>query len=161
MEDQSVTKEHRHIWMLRDFNRTRRLATQALFQRLELLDPGQPMMLFVLEHDRKKGIRPTQRELAQELDLSPATVTVSIKALLRKGYLRKLPDEDDLRKNRIEITEKGREAADKCRRAFDLLNEAMLRGFTESEIEEVSHYFARMSANLRAFAESEKEAFVP
>lgn len=142
-------------WLYRDLKRMHERATDAVFARLGLRDFGQPLLLFVLENYSDSGQIPTQRELARDLNLSPTTITVSLKSLERQGCVRKLPDESDMRKNRIEITDRGREVARNCRIAFDEIDEGMYCGFSEEEISLISSFYIRMTDNLQKLTESE------
>ena len=144
-------------WLYRDLKRMHELATSSVFME-QGLNIGQPLLLFVLEAQSDEGISPTQRDLADELNLSPTTVTMSIKSLERQGYVKKFSDASDMRKNRIEITDKGREIAKSCRRALDKVDEGMYLGFSDDEIALISSFFVRMTENLRKLTESANKA---
>ncbi len=144
-------------WLYRDLKRMHELATSSVFME-QGLNIGQPLLLFVLEAQSDNGINPTQRDLADELNLSPTTVTMSIKSLERQGYVKKFSDASDMRKNRIEITGKGREIAKSCRRALDKVDEGMYLGFSDDEIALISSFFVRMTENLRKLTESANKA---
>ncbi len=144
-------------WLYRDLKRMHELATSSVFME-QGLNIGQPLLLFVLEAQSDDGINPTQRDLADELNLSPTTVTMSIKSLERQGYVEKFSDVSDMRKNRIEITDKGREIAKSCRRALDKVDEGMYLGFSDDEIALISSFFVRMTENLRKLTESANKA---
>lgn len=135
-------------WLYRDLNRAHEQATSAVFSEFGIRNLGQPLLLFVLDKKSKKGEYPTQRELATELNLSPSTITMSIKSLEKHGCIRKLPDDADMRKNRIEITERGKEVSMLCHEAFDRVDEAMYLGFTAEEIALISSFYIRMRENL-------------
>jgi DNA-binding MarR family transcriptional regulator len=136
-------------WLFRDLKRIHELATTAVFEHYELSGFAQSLILFVLSHKSEDGEIPTQRELAYELNLSPTTITVAVKALVKQGCVRKLTDEEDMRKNRIEITDKGREVALSCRDALDKIDETMYLGFTPEEKELISSFYIRMTDNLK------------
>lgn len=105
---------------------------------------GQPPILFtLLETD---GC--TQKEIAQRLSISQATVAVSIRRLLKGGFISKSADDKDLRRNRIELTPKGREAALASRSENDRLFGQMCAGLSPDEIERLSEYFLRLGDNL-------------
>lgn len=144
-------------WLYRDLKRMHELATSSVFME-QGLNIGQPLLLFVLESQSNLGLNPTQRDLADELNLSPTTVTMSIKSLERQGCVRKFADEADMRKNRIEITDKGREIAKSCRRALDKVDEGMYLGFSDEEIALISSFFIRMTENLKKLTESANKA---
>ena len=154
-------RDNRHKepkWLFRDLKRMHELASSAVFSKLGLRDFGQPLLLFVLESYSDSGQIPTQRELARELNLSPTTITVSLKSLERQGCVRKLADDADMRKNRIEITDRGREVAQSCRVAFDKVDEGMYLDFTDEEIALISSFYVRMTNNLKKLADSENQA---
>ena len=58
--------------------------------------------------------------------------------------------ESDQRRKRIEITDTGRDAAKKCRMAFDNVDHTMYEGFSPEELDTLDGFFARMISNLRA-----------
>lgn len=144
-------------WLFRELNQAHRAAVDRVFFKLGIRELGQPHMLFVLDHEAERGNAPTQRELADNLKLSPATVTNSLKSLERLGYVRKAADDADMRKNRIEITDKGREISRKCRMAFQDIDRAMYTGFDEGERELIAKLYTRMAKNLRDLAQEREE----
>ncbi len=144
-------------WLYRDLKRMHERATAVVFAERGL-NIGQPLLLFVLEDKCSHGVNPTQRDLADELNLSPTTITVSLKSLERNGCIRKFADEEDMRKNRIKITPKGREMAKNCRNAIDKVDEGMYYGFSSEEIALISSFFIRMTENLKRLTERETQA---
>ena len=64
---------------------------------------GQPMILdYVLQHDAC-----TQKELAEAMHISAASIAVSIKRIEKAGLITRTPDETDSRKNHLSVTQKG------------------------------------------------------
>jgi len=102
-----------------------------------------PILEYVSSHDQC-----TQSELAETLQVSAPSIATSIKRMQKTGLLKKIPDENDLRYNRISITEKGLGLARKCRSAFDTLDMRMFEGFSVAECEELSGYLERMIDNI-------------
>lgn len=119
---------------------------------------GQPKILFLLEEYGKGGVIATQREIADRLRVSPSTITASLKSLERLGYVMKISDENDLRIKRVAITEKGREAAVKCREIFEKVDNTMFDGFSAEELEQLSDYFERITENLRTLYPSHSQS---
>ncbi len=105
---------------------------------------GQPQILFALLGSGGS----TQKEISEQLSVSQATVAVSIRRLLKGGFITKATDKKDLRRNRIELTEKGQEAAVACRNESDSLFTNMCAGFDTNEIKRMAEYFSRLSENL-------------
>ena len=113
-------------------------------------DVGAPMLLAALYNSEKEGRTLSQRELARARRLSPATVAVSLKNLEGKGYLLRITDEGDQRRNRVHLTEKGRNAVERGTEAFQAVEEQMLAGFSGEEKERLTGFFVRMLENLGA-----------
>ncbi len=124
-----------------------RAAHDALMARCGLERIGNPVLLMILAH-QPNGTIASQRELADHLHVTPATVTVSLRTLERGGYVVKRENECDLRRKPVSITDKGREAVRKIEEAFDELDTGMYRGFTEEEKAHVADYYDRMAQNL-------------
>ena len=114
-----------------------------------LRDIGSPHLLVTLSHyPDDPDQAPTQKELADQLHIAPPTITASLKVLERQGYVARRTDERDSRRNRISITQKGRDALNAGMQAFQQVDDAMFRGFTPEEREQVQSFHQRMLDNL-------------
>lgn len=102
-----------------------------------------PILEYVEQHD---GC--TQRELAEQLQVSAPSIATSVKRMQKTGLLEKTPDQNDLRCTRITITAKGRKLAEKSRMSFDEIETRMFVGFTEEECEQLGGYLNRMIGNI-------------
>lgn len=127
-----------------------------------LADLGAPWLLVTLFHAEASGQRWSQRDVARRMNLSPATVAVSLKTLEREGYVERAADERDARRNRVSLTDKGRRAMELCEESFRAVDERMLSGFTPEEAELLSSFLSRMAKNLGGtqpppFCSEEKE----
>lgn len=105
---------------------------------------GQPPILDFLE---KNGVC-TQNELAKALEVSPASIAVSIKRMQKNGVVEKIADDNDLRCNRISLTEKGREMTREMHRKFDQIDKIMFTDFDENELATLKEYLDRIYNNL-------------
>lgn len=105
---------------------------------------GQPPILDFLE---KNGVC-TQNELAKALEVSPASIAVSIKRMQKNGVVEKIADDNDLRCNRISLTEKGRELTSEMHRKFDQIDKIMFTDFDENELATLREYLDRIYNNL-------------
>ncbi len=105
---------------------------------------GQPPILDFLE---KNGVC-TQNELAKALEVSPASIAVSIKRMQKNGVVEKIADDNDLRCNRISLTEKGREMTREMHQKFDQIDKIMFADFDENELLALKDYFDRIYNNL-------------
>lgn len=129
--------------------RARRQATQVELTAQGLGDLGNPMILFLLNERGEDGRVSAQRELADALRVSPATIAVSLKSLEREGYVEKLSDEKDQRRKGIRLTPKGEGAVRRCLMVFRAVDRHMFEGFSPEEVEQISAFHIRMLQNLR------------
>ena len=105
---------------------------------------GQPMILdYVLQHDAC-----TQKELAEAMHISAASIAVSIKRIEKAGLITRTPDETDSRKNHLSVTQKGKDAFMEFRKICDATDEAMFRDFTPEERETLHRLLVRLHNNL-------------
>ena len=124
-------------------------ACTAALAKQGLRDIGSPRLLVELsQYPDDPAQAPTQKELADRLHIAPPTIAASLKCLERQGYVARRTDEKDSRRNRISITRKGRDALDSGMRAFQQGDDAMYRGFTPEEREQVQEFHRRMLDNL-------------
>ena len=144
-------------WAFRRLMHAHHTAHAAVFDRLGLKQVGQPMILFALADAKAEGRRFTQRELADHLRRSPSTITISINSLEKLGYIRRLADDKDKRRNYVEISDEGLLIADKCRKAFDDLDSAMFEGLSPEQKNDLTDLFNNISANLYTLADGESE----
>lgn len=108
------------------------------------LHPGQPPLLhYILSHP---GC--TQKEAADELDVTPASAAASLKRLEKAGLVERKADEKDARRNCLFVTNAGKEKLQEQRQIFDTLDEKMFRGLTEDEILFFQHICEKMFDNL-------------
>ncbi len=126
-------------------------SVHAELNRRGLCGLGSPMILFILDHHGDHGEIASQRELAQALRVSPATIATSLKSMERLGYVEKRVDEQDARRNRVTITEKGISAVKQCNEVFCEIDRRMMAGLTEQEQELLEQLHRKMYDNLNAW----------
>lgn len=136
-------------------------AAQAGLSRQGVGDIGSPRLLMVLREQRERGRLPSQRELADLLHVSAATIATSLKSLERNGYVARRTDPSDCRRNLITITDKGIEALETSHRVFSIVDETMFSGFTDAEIKQLNGFHLRMLQNLYEIGGDEEAPFPP
>jgi len=95
----------------------------------------------------------SQIELARMLDVSAATVAVSLRKLEKDGYINRDKDDDDNRFNIITITEKGNQVVEKSKEIFEATDRKVLEGFTEEEKQTLFLLLQKLNANLARMEE--------
>lgn len=88
--------------------------------------------LRILEHIIKNE-RCTQNDIAEKLNVSPASIALSTKRLQKAGMIKKVEDNQNRRCNILTVTEKGLETAAHCRHELDLFDEKMFAGISDNE----------------------------
>jgi len=75
----------------------------------------------------------SQNDIARSMDVSAATIAVSLKKLEKGGYIKRETVEEDNRFNKITITEKGNKVVEQSKQIFDLVHQKVFEGFSEEE----------------------------
>ena len=95
----------------------------------------------------KEGI--TQSELADVLQVHPATVTNALKRMDRSGFVERRNDPQDQRVSRVYLTDAGREIRGAVEGIWAELEEQTMAGFSQDERETLEHLLQRVCENLQ------------
>jgi DNA-binding MarR family transcriptional regulator len=145
------SRERDMIFMLVSFAIKHRKVMQSLLDKTGVYQ-AQHFLLMAISSNQYAS----QKELADSLEISTATVAVSLKKLENGGYIKKVMDKDDNRLNKIVITEKGNKVVEQSREIFKYRNERIFRGFTDSEMDTLSKLVKRLNQNLADMEEEIK-----
>ena len=105
---------------------------------------GQPPIMGLLyQHD---GM--SQKEMASALNLSPATMTVTLKRMEKAGLVRREMDEHDQRILRVHLSEQGRQMWLKSADQIRAVTEELMEGFTPEEERQMREYLYRIARNM-------------
>ena len=136
----------------RQMHRYHRCCHQKAVGRLGL-HYGQPLMLMILLEEQPLY----QKELAHRMNVSPASVTVSVRRMEKNGWITKAANQEDMRYTEIRLTEKGVEIAQVCRQELERINREKYADFTPEEREQLADFYRRMSRNLQANGEGDNQ----
>ena len=106
----------------------------------------------ILMHLARHEKLPSQKELADHLDVTPAAVTGAIQKLEQQGYVERNLGQDN-RYNELRITEKGRELVNKTRELFCEVDSSMFDGFTDEELDTYISCLEKLQANIKSQCE--------
>ena len=110
---------------------------------------GQPPIMGLLyQHD---GM--SQKEMASALNLSPATMTVTLKRMEKAGLVRREMDEHDQRILRVHLSEQGRQMWLKSADQIRAVTEELMEGFTPEEERQMREYLSRIARNMERAVE--------
>lgn len=102
-----------------------------------------PILIILNE---KEGF--AQDEIARKLNLDKSGITRTMKSLLDKGFIERKKDRDDLRCNRIYLTEKGKQSWEPIQNAIQTWNEITEKGLSKEEIELFLRVLSKMECNM-------------
>lgn len=118
---------------------------------------GQPPILCFLS----KNPNATQKDIADSLNISPASVAVSVKRMEKAGIISRETDKDDARRNNLSLTEKGAELEKFARQTFNDVDSAKISGLSQEEISLMLSVIRKMSDNLsESFPEKSKRSIL-
>ena len=108
-----------------------------------------PSQHILLMHLSQMGRFPSQTQIAQELDVSPASVARTLKSLEANGYIERCGSDVDGRRNEIAISKKGEEMVQCSRKIFDRMDAARFKDFSPEELDVLEALLQRQMDNLR------------
>ncbi|MBB4795705.1 MarR family winged helix-turn-helix transcriptional regulator [Streptomyces nodosus] len=97
-------------------------------------------------------------ELAHRLGVEASHVTRQVQQLEKAGYVSRVPDPDDRRAQRIELTPLGQGASKRIRDAGVRGMQAALAAWSPEDLGQLAVLFHRMVDDFLAYAETEAEA---
>lgn len=107
--------------------------------------PGQPPLIFALH--KKDG--QSQKELADNLSIKPATMTVMIKRMEKANMVERKPDSKDQRITRVFLTDEGQEAYKNLIEVHKIIEKISFSNFSDQEKEDFRRYLVRIKNNLQ------------
>lgn len=124
-------------------NLLRHIYYQKISSKTGLYVGQVPILDYVL-----KNHECTQREIADQLQISPASIAISTKRMQKIGLLQKAVDEDNLRRNKLTITQKGYESLSTCKSELDKLDSQIFENINMEELEQLSVIIDKMISSI-------------
>ena len=94
-----------------------------------------------------------QRDHEEEFGVTRSTISKVIMLLEKKGIIQRVSVPHDARLKKLELTEKGKEAALKMAENGARMEARLTKGFTDEELLQLADYMQRMRENLGEKAE--------
>ena len=110
----------------------------------------------ILMHLARHEKLPSQKELADHLDVTPAAVTCALKKIEKDGYVERTLGHDN-RYNELRITEKGKALVMQTRKLFCEADSSMFDGFTDEELQTYISCMEKLQANIRKQCERKEK----
>ena len=89
-----------------------------------------------------------QRDLEKEFDITRSTASKNVDLLVENGFIKREPVDYDARLKKLVLTEKAREVFKIMRSDRAVLEDQMLKGFSEEEKKQLRVFLKRLSSNL-------------
>ncbi|MDF2926720.1 MAG: MarR family transcriptional regulator [Paenibacillaceae bacterium] len=107
--------------------------------------PGQPPLLRALV----KQDGQSQKEIAEKMGITAATLNVMIGRMEKAGFVERRPDAVDQRISRVYLTEMGRRAHEETREVIYLMDATCFQDFTVEEKADFRRLLLKMYENLK------------
>jgi DNA-binding MarR family transcriptional regulator len=123
----------------------RRLSQHNISQIVPDITVDQALILLLLENNDK-----TQTEIADLVFKDYASMTRIVKLMMNKDYLIKKTDNQDKRKAKLEITEKGKIIIKKLKPIIQVNRETALSTISEEELEQLYKTLQKITKNCNS-----------
>jgi len=90
----------------------------------------------------------SQKELSKKMKFTQGAMSIMVKRLLKINMIKQIPLEEDMRFNRLVLTQKGKSLIDDYREHIFQRYENIFNEFKESELIELYNYLLRINTNL-------------
>ena len=100
-----------------------------------------------LMHLARRERLPSQKELAEHLNITPAAVTATLKKLELGGYIARSAGNDN-RYNEITITPLGKKVVEETKMMFTDIDTGLFESFSDEEISGFIRCFEKMQSNI-------------
>lgn len=105
-----------------------------------------------------KGKASTLAELARELQIDPGALTRTLDRLEAKGLCTRVRSTEDRRVSHLGLTPRGLAAAAQVPSVLSEVQNAYLKGFTETEWRQLLDMLRRLAANAEAFKDRDAQS---
>lgn len=136
------------VWEIIRIGRGHRKLIEREITKLGI-HPSQHHLLMYLA----KNGESTQCSIAQAMEISAATVAVSLKKLEKGKYIEKKPSSEDNRVNYITLTTKGEEVVRQSQQLFEATDEALFEKLSDAEREQFHMFLERIIENIKTMEE--------
>ena len=117
------------------------------------INPSEHFLLICLG---RMGSAASQAQIAERLEVTPASVARTIKSLAAGGYIERSECEGDGRRNEIRITDKGRAVMQESKSMFMEMDEEIYAGFSDEDLNCLKDLMGRMLTNICALEQKRK-----
>ncbi len=125
-------------------NRLHRSVVEKRFKELGVHRTQHMMLVYI----SKSESPPSQKQLAEHFDVTPAAIAMSLKKMEKNGLIERTASKGDNRVNVVQLSEKGKSVLDQTRELFKVMDETAIQGISCEEFEILNSALDRMTVNL-------------
>lgn len=129
-------------------NRTYKLQkkfTEIIVEKLGINPSQQKILMYLADNE---NFSPSQKEIAEKFEISPAAVAVMIKKMSNAGLVKKTIFDKDNRINNITLTDKAKKIACEIKQHTESMQNQMFKDFSETEIYEFCRLLKKMQLSV-------------
>ena len=90
------------------------------------------------------------KELSEQFEVTEDSIRKDLSLLEKKGLLKKRVDKEDMRFNKIALTEEGAKKAAAAKEGMGAVDKRCFDGFSEEELDALVRFYERMIKNLES-----------
>lgn len=120
-------------------------SADARLNELELNSQQGRMIGYIYEHQDEGVI---QKDLAEVFNRRGASITSMLQGLEKKGYIKRVTQENDERQKRIYVLDKGARLVEEFHQIFAEVEDSITAGLSPEEAETLKSLLQRVSNNL-------------
>lgn len=135
--------------VMRKLLKVSRLHKAAFEKHVELTGVHQSQHRLLM-HLSNKAFVPSQKWLAEHLEISPAAVAVSLKKLEKAGYIERDTADGDSRTKEIRLSEAGTEVVTQSKDYFHSFDEHTFSALTDEELEVFASCLEKIVMTLKS-----------
>ena len=129
--------------MMMTLKKLDRHVTQIFEKRTEISLTRYEILVSLLKQDCV-----TQKILQQSLAIDQAAITRHLKILEQQQYIERKRNEKNNREVLVTISDKGRAALESCTMFKDQFLDNLYNGFSNSELQQLQQFLARLNNNI-------------
>ena len=141
-----MARQLRIGFLLHDVSRLRRKFYDGEMRRFGITR-SQWVALVILTRDGAAGL--TQTEFANGMEIGKAAAGGILDRMEANGYVRRVPDKQDRRINRVFVSDKGRQVLDLLSGKGQVLNDLILQGIPDHHVQLAEDVLAQMKENIQ------------
>ena len=130
--------------MMEEMREIHKMIQKLTSQKCHHLTVEQAKLIFLISHQQMN-----QKEIAQKLRITEATLSVRIKRLVDMGLIERKLNEDDKRHYYIVLSSQGEAVIDEMKKDFHHVHQIVYKGMTDEDYMAVLKVVKKIKRNLK------------